>query len=227
MTEKHREEKLQEEMFDVMLRYAAEQAGEEFADEQPAGEPVEFSQRHQKEMEKLFKQMGERRPPVFYAKRIAAAFVILAVIAVTSVMSVDAWRAKLLNFFIKHSETNTEVRYEEGAPKGGKHYGEMVTLEYVPEGMRVKESFSRLNAEVLDFVNGEEFFKLRVAKVSSISYMDTEDKETEKVSVNGAEAYLLINEDKTALKWSFENKAYTLIGNLDKETILKIAENIH
>ena len=227
MTEKHREEKLQEEMFDVMLRYAAEQAGEEFADEQPIGEPVEFSQRHQKEMEKLFKQMEERRPAFFYVKRIAAVFVILAMVTVTSVMSVDAWRAKLLNFFTKPSQTNTEVRYEEGAPKGGKHYGEMVTLEYVPEGMRIKERFTRQNEEVLDFVNGEKFFKLRVARAGAISYMDTEDKTTEKVSVNGAEAYLLINEDKTALKWSFENKAYTLIGNLDKETLLKIADNIH
>jgi len=227
VTEKHREEKLQEEMFDVMLRYAAEQAGEEFADEQPIGEPVEFSQRHQKEMEKLFKQMEERRPAFFYVKRIAAVFVILAMVTVTSVMSVDAWRAKLLNFFTKPSQTNTEVRYEEGAPKGGKHYGEMVTLEYVPEGMRIKERFTRQNEEVLDFVNGEKFFKLRVARAGAISYMDTEDKTTEKVSVNGAEAYLLINEDKTALKWSFENKAYTLIGNLDKETLLKIADNIH
>jgi len=227
VTEKHREEKLQEEMFDVMLRYAAEQAGEEFADEQPAGEPVEFSQRHQKEMEKLFKQMEEHRPPVFYAKRIAAAFVILAVIAVTSVMSVDAWRAKLLNFFIKPSETNTEVRYEEGAPKGGKHYGEMVTLEYVPEGMRVKEEQQGKSDVVLLFSNGEDFFKLRVARTVSVSFIDTENQETEKISLNGAEAYLLITEKEYVLKWNRENKAYTLIGNLDKETILKIAENIH
>ena len=227
MTEKHQAEKLQEEMFDVMLRYAAEQAGEEFADEQKANEPVEFSQRHQKEMEKLFKQMEERRPAFFYVKRIAAVFVVLAVVTVTSVMSVDAWRAKLLNFFTKPSETNTEVRYGEDAPKGNTYSTDMVTLNYIPEGMQIKESFSRQNEEVIDFVNGEKIFKLRVSRTVSVSFMDTEDKVTEKVSVNGAEAYLLINEDKTALKWSFENKAYTLIGNLDKETLLKIAENIH
>ncbi len=227
MTEKHREEKLQEEMFDVMLRYAAEQAGEEFADEQPADEPVEFSQRHQKEMEKLFKQMEEHRPPVFYAKRIAAAFVILAVIAVTSVMSVDAWRAKLLNFFIKPSETNTEVRYEEDAPTDGIEFSEMVTLDYIPVGMQITEERKGKKDVALLFSKGEEFFKLRVSKTVSVSYIDTEDKTTEKISLNGTEAYLLTTEKEYVLKWNRENKAYTLIGNLDKETLLKIAENIH
>ena len=227
MTEKHREEKLQEEMFDVMLRYAAEQAGEEFADEQAAGEPVEFSQRHQKEMEKLFKQMEERRPAFFYVKRIAAVFVVLAVVTVTSVMSVDAWRAKLLNFFTKPSQTNTEVRYGEDTPKSNTYSTDLVTLNYIPEGMQIERRYSRNNEEMLSFKNGENFFKLRVARVASVSYMDTEDKETEKIFLNGTEAYFLIDEDKCALKWSFENKAYTLIGNLDKETLLKIAENIH
>ena len=227
MTEKHREEKLQEEMFDVMLRYAAEQAGEEFADEQPADEPVEFSQRHQKEMEKLFKQMEEHRPPVFYAKRIAAAFVILAVIAVTSVMSVDAWRAKLLNFFFKPSETNTEVRYEEGASKGNTYSTDMVTLNYIPVGMQITEERKGKKDVALIISKGEDFFKLRVARVESISFVDTEDKTTEKVSVNGAEAYLRSANEEHVLKWYLDEKAYTLTGNLDKETLLKIAENIH
>lgn len=227
MTEKNREEKLQEEMFDVMLRYAAKQAAEEFADEHNTDEQVEFSQRHQKEMEKLFNQMEERITPIFYVRRIAAVFAILAVVTVTSVMSVDAWRVKLFNFFTKPSQTNTEVRYRENEPKGNTYSTDMVRLDYIPEGMQIKESFSRRNEEVLDFVNGEEFFKLRVARTGAVSYMDTENKATEKISLNGVEAYLLIDEDKYALKWSFENKAYTLMGNLDKEMLLKIAENIH
>lgn len=227
MTEKHREEKLQEEMFDVILRYAAEQAGEEFADEQTIGEPVEFSQRHQKEMEKLFKKMEEHRPPVFYVKRIVAAFVILAVVTVTSVMSVDAWRSKFLNFFIKPSQTNTEVRYGEDASKSNTYSTDMVTLNYIPEEMQIERSYSRNNEEILSFVNGEKFFKLRVARVGAVSFIDTEDKVTEKVTVNEAEAYLRTANEEHVLKWNLDKKAYTLTGNLDKETLLKIAENIH
>lgn len=227
MTEKHREEKLQEEMFDIMLRYAAEQAGEEFADEQTECEPVEFSQRHQKEMEKLFKQMEERRPAFFYVKRIAAVFVILVLLTVTSVMGVDAWRAKFLNFFTKPSQTNTEVRYGEEASKGGKHFDEMVTLNYVPEGMRITEERKGKRDVALLFSKGEEFFKLRVSKTVSVSYIDTEDKEIGKVSVNGVDAYLRTANGEHVIKWTFDEKAYTLSGNLDKETLLKIAENIY
>ncbi len=227
MTELSREKKMQQEAFDILLSCAAERAGEELLEELETGEPVEFSQRHQKEMEKLFKQMEEHRPLSFYVKRIAAAFVILAVITGTSVMCVEAWRTKFMNFFTKTSQTNTEVRYGEHALKNNTYSTELVTLKYIPEGMRLEEEILREKQNLLAFVDEEKYFRLRITITDTISNVDTENKNTETIFINGTEAYLQMVEEEYALKWSTEKKAYTLTGNLSKETLLRIADNIY
>ncbi|MBR6729617.1 MAG: DUF4367 domain-containing protein [Clostridia bacterium] len=222
------EQILQEQAFDMLLEYAAEAASEELLEEPLPEETVDFSDKHKKEMEELFRTLETKRTGFFYLRHIAAVLLVCAVLASASVMSVDAWRNKFLNFFTKVTETHTEIRYNKKNPAEGSYATDMVRLGYLPEGMRLVEKVERNTNAMLTFANGEQSFKLRVSRTTANAFLDTEAKESKKVDINGAEGFLRITEDGySTLKWSTETYSYTLSGNLDIDALLKIAEHIN
>ena len=213
----------EEKMMDALLKHAAEVAESELVDEATDERPVEFSARHEKQMEELFRAVRPEKPRLIRPKRIM--ILVAALIALFAVGTV-ALKPTIMNFFLKTSETNTEIRFGEEEPVGDTYETEDVTLGYVPAGMQMVEN-SRGNTNInIKFQKENLFFHLRAKKDKLTFFMDNENGSSETIQINGNEAYLLNRDGQINIKWNTNEWTYTILGNLEKSELIKIAENI-
>ncbi len=218
-----RDHDLKEKMSDALLKHVAHVASEELLDEMTDTEDVVFSDRHEKNMEKLFASMEPEKPKFLRPKRI---LILAAALLVLLAAGAAALHPTVLNFFLKSSDTNTEIRYDTAEPVGDTYSTADVTLGYVPAGMEMVES-SRGNESVsLMFQKNEAYFQLRIIKKRAVSNLDNENGSSEKIQVQGADAFIQDRGDDISLRWYANECSFILFGNLSKDELVKIAENI-
>lgn len=213
----------EEKMIDALFRHAAEVAEEELLDEATDETPVEFSARHEKNMDAFFKSVTPEKPRLIRPKRI---IVLVAALLVLFALGTVAFKPTILNFFLKTGETNTEIRFGEEEPVGDTYATEGVTFGYIPEGMQMVENSRGTTNISMKFQENELFFQLRVKKDNLVAFSDNEKSSTEEIIINGNPAYFLNKDGRINIKWHTEKATYTLLGNLEKTELIKIAENI-
>lgn len=217
-----------ERALDDLIKYAVNEAAKEMAEEMPEPKKVEFSKEHEEKMKKLFKQYSKKKKASFRGnikKVIIIAAVLTAMLGV-SLVSVQAWRVRFINFVMHITDTNTEIRYAEPEESGDTYQTEDVKLGYIPSGFTLSESRGGREKLYLKFANEEQAFALRIRIGDSIMNVDTEDADTRKIKVGDKEIFLTEKDDNYTLSWSQSEKAYTLNGNMPEEELLKIAEKI-
>ncbi len=219
-----REHDYKEKMSEAMLQHVAQIAEDELLDEAVDGDVV-FSERHEKEMAKLFASMEPKKTKVVPLKRVLILVAILAGLLAAAVGTI-ATNPKIINMFRKPTETYTEIRFDEVESSDASFSFGGITLEYIPEGMepiKVEENEGFIN---LKFQNGEKYFQFRMLEAKPTSDLDNEESSEEKIQIWGEKAYIQERNENISLRWGTETRWFTLLGNLEKEEIIKIAENI-
>ena len=74
--------------------------------------------------------------------------------------------------------------------------------------------------------NQEFDIKLFASSSENKSYYDTEGIEIEEITFKGSQAYMWQIDDMAYLVWYQDGIECHIIGNLNKDVILKVAENI-
>lgn len=219
-----------DEKFENLLRYSVGLASEELVEEYDTDEKTEFSEQYRKKMDSFFEKVkrNERKKRlIVYSKRAAMFLVIILSVASISVMSVRAWRVKFLNFVMQITETNTEIKYEDN--KNHETYAsDEISLNYMPDGFKLTDKRATENSLMLNFEKDDYFFRLRIKKDQSIKNIDTENSEWERIKINENEGFFNYKNEEITINWSDSDFSYTysLMGNLDKESMIKIARNI-
>lgn len=183
-------------------------------------------------MKKLLRQ--QRRPwklnrVLSAAKRTAAVAMVVLTISFAGLMTVDAYREKVIEAIVQVFHELTEYRFYTEEPEiviPGVSFG------YIPEGMREvernitqgKRSFYRYETE-----NGE-FFELRQSGISAngsyVRILDTEDACVEDVSLNGREVTIIEKTGSNMILWDDENIVYELYGNVSMDELKEILKNL-
>ncbi len=220
-----RENDYKEKMSEAMLRHVAQVAEDEILDETVDGGDVVFSERHEKEMAKLFASMEPKKTKVVPLKRVLILVAVLTGLLVAAVGTI-ATNPKIINMFRKPTETYTEIRFDEAEVTGGTYSTENITLGYVPEGMELIKSVENEETVNLSFQKGEDFFRIRMLKASPASDLDNEESSEEKIQIWGKDAFIQERDGNTSIKWETDDYWFTLLGNLSREELIKIAENI-
>lgn len=214
--------------FDILLDQAAERAAEHLGQSLPdSEEPVEFSAEHEEKMRRLFKQertKRRRKSIMKYAKIAACLIGVLIVGAGITISSVDAWRVKFMNYVFDFSQPNTDINFSE--QEGTEYKDEEITLGYVPSGFALKEHDGNRDDLTLAFENVEQYFYISVCKIDTSFSIDTQEGSAEKTTLNGYEATYTSNHNVNTLMWHNGEYAFTVLGNLPKAEIFKIAEKI-
>lgn len=219
-----REHDYKEKMSEAMLQHVAQIAEDELLDEAVDGDVV-FSERHEKEMAKLFASMEPKKTKVVPLKRVLILVAVLVGLLAAAVGTI-ATNPKIINMFRKPTETYTEIRFDEAEVSGGSYSSNSVTLWYVPDGMALVESSENDDFTNLMFQNGEKFFQIRVLHTPLESELDNEKSFEDTIEIWGKKAFFQEREGNISIKWRNEDTTYSLYGNLGKEEIIKIAENI-
>lgn len=225
-----REKDYQEKMEEALLKHVAGVAEDElFAELEENEEEFVFSERHEKQMAELFASVSpqekKRRHPAIKVLLMAAVLLIVSAVATV------AFNPKVLNFFTKSTETNTEIRHEEiGIAEADKVEGtyttEDLTLGYVPKGMQFVSNERDDKQVTLKFQEEDKFFMLRVWKKDMVYNLDNQQSSMEKILINNKEGFMQEREGNFSVKWYSEEYTYALLGNLEKDEMIKIAENI-
>ncbi len=225
-----REKDYYEKMDEALLKHIASVAEEELLAEMvDEEEEFVFSERHEKQMEKLFaavapKKKKQGRPAV---RVLLVAAVLLALAAVGSI----AHNENKQRLYTDTTETNTEIRREEVSIAEadvveGTYETEDLTLGYVPKGMQMVSNSDGETSISLNFEKEELFFQLRSWEENIIYNLDTQKAGIQKIQINNQQGYIQEKGEYISIRWYAEGRTFDLIGNLGIGELLKIAENI-
>ena len=218
-------EKLIDSMLEDIVPGVSEQRGRDMAEPE---ENITFSPEHEKKMKKLFQKERRsvfRKKSAKYSKRAALFLVGAVLISSVTIMSVEAWRVRVLNYFLNIAQERTEMKWSD-ENKGDSYATDEVTLGYIPHGFELERSVPKREGLSLTFRKNELSFHVSIYPLRGSLGFDTEDAEIKKVSINGAEGVLSIKENVTILVWNDTESAYLINGNISEEEIIKIAENL-
>lgn len=222
------DDKTLDKIFDLLVGEAAVIANERIAQKIVLPEEkIEFSKEHEVKMQKLFK--SERNKIFFksfkkYSVRVASILLVFIIFSAISIFSVSAWRVKFLNFVFDSKKPNTE--FEFGDTKGNTYSSDEMTFEYIPDGFELVKSVSNESNVYLKFENNGLYFSFSLNSIEGKIGIDTENGKIEELTINGYEAVYSENKKINALIWSNGEFAFTIIGNIPKEDIIKIAEKL-
>ena len=222
-------DELMDSLFDQMLAEAAEQAADELGAETAKPEPAKFSAEHEQRIEGMFRRY-ERKERIKkfrkYAARAACVLLAAAVVGTGGMMSVSAWRSRVMNFLFDSEKPNTEIHFTDGENFYGNDF---VSLGYIPEDFAMSDDLSDNVSVLIDFeeINGGDgYFGVHIDPVSATVKIDTENATMERLTVNGCEGLFSSKENLNILLWGDDSYIYCIGGNIDKNEMIKIAEKI-
>ncbi|MEN1761875.1 DUF4367 domain-containing protein [Anoxynatronum sibiricum] len=177
------------------------------------------------------KQQKRRR----YITRIGrrAAMVLLAVGCGMAVLvfSVDAFRVNMFNLVTEITERYTSVDFvaQEASEQVmiPEEWQQVYLPAFVPEGYQVADTMSVGDMRILFYRNefGDEI-QFSQSPTGGSFQLDTEDAATQQVFIGQKEGLLVEKEGLRTLLWYDHVHTFYLIGNIDEETIIQMAESI-
>lgn len=199
---------------DVCL-LSCEQWVESFPQEIPAHQ---FSKQHQEKMKEIFNPENTAKHK-FSKKTIKILLIAAVLLALTiTATAVPTNREFIVSKFSNHSDYNV-------ADTDNAKEVKSLEVNYIPEG------FEKAEDEDYEYLyvyrNGDkEFAVVKCMITSSISY-DTEKYDDETIELNGIKAvYYKSGNNHKGIIFNNGEYIYVVSGNIDKETLVKIAQNV-
>lgn len=223
-------------ILEIMFEEAATNAAETIGKEMPeVTENINFSKEHISKMNKLFKAQRRKEMLIKLAKvsKIAASILLtIVLVGGISIFSVEAWRVKILNFIVDNNKHNTNIKFFDNDNEDKvvdvitEYSNEHVLLKYIPDGFEVNEEYISKTNSFIAFVNEDKFFNIDISNVDGEMSLDTEDSVVENVKIKDYNGMYISKGKVNMLVWSNDFKIIILTGNIQKNEIIKIAENI-
>lgn len=191
----------------------------------------QFSPEFEKKMEKLIRKQRriENRPPALrMVRKVAVILVICCAVAFSGLMTVEAFRDRVIHFFTQVFFTHTEVIIS----TKGYEDAELAPLElgYLPEGMTETERNIKKMSTQIRCKGKDSFLNIIQKKITddinqSIDF-DSEDAQIQNITINNHETVVISEDDIIQMFWTDHNSFIVITGNLPLEEMKKIAENI-
>ncbi|MBR1662994.1 MAG: DUF4367 domain-containing protein [Ruminococcus sp.] len=200
----------------------------EYINDLPLYTEHQFSERHNRKMNKLIKR---QRKPYFSmistAGRRAACVIVAFVVLSASALSVRAIREAFFDFITSIFSDHSVVTVESGTDSG---YPETIEEEYyisaLPEGFEKAGDERTGNSIDISYFRENDY--ILFTQYTKSCYEQNYDNEyTEyKEHIDGDEKYLVIeNEYDTTYIWDTGKYIFTIQSNLNKDSILKLCKS--
>ena len=169
----------------------------------------------------------------------ASVILIIGCVGFAALMAVPPVRAAAVEVIVRAFDKYTAFHFEKTSESGdgsGEHtenvpyaFGEY-TLGYIPDGFELAEKYENKITCMYVYL-GENECKFRISYTPADATMielDNEQADISELTVNGFRAFLSEskNADKVILIFNDGSNVFNISGNLPKEEIIRIAENI-
>lgn len=232
-------------LFDAMLRAAVCQAAQEQAEELQAAAAQErhrFSQEHNRKMRDIFRRhrwLDRLRQALPVARRAAVVALMISALSIGALMSSATVRKEVVRVVTQWFEQFTNVGFiheDAGLPEQDTDLRKsgMMLPGYIPEGYTLTE-LDRSIGSVMAVYQSQDglmitYDQLLHGDEDSIS-IDNEQHEIELVIINEMEGIFAFSNtdvtDTVFLIWNDASFTYMITGNVDKETVIAMAESLY
>ena len=199
----------------------------------PAEEELnhQFSRWFCRKMKAMIKY--ERRTPreraVYRGLKVAfATLAVILLVAFGSVMSVKAYRYRIIEFFVEVLEELTTYSVQEKAPTG--ETADLVEPSYVPDGYEVNDRIKDNHGNFVVYENGNgDRILYRQESSSLVTYVfDTETSGVEEVYIGQQKVGIIEENDMRVVYWLNDIYVYSIAGTkqIQQKELLKMARSI-
>lgn len=229
-------EQLEKKLFEAALRHAVEQCveqecapiREEYADSPEPDYSLGFRLRMKRLLQKNKRPAGAGWQT--YAKRVAAVAVVLCV-GFFSVMSVEAVRVPITNFFLYITEKGTVIDFggsNDNVPVIPLGWDFVYAPAYLPKGYVLAETENygkNFNATYSADTQSDIVFQ-QSQSFEGMLALDTEDAATEQITIGALDGLYVEENGSSMLFWLNSDGWYLLTTTLGREETVKIAESV-
>lgn len=184
---------------------------------------------YNKQLEKQHQKRKFSSRVQLLSKRVAIFFAIAMVGIFVTTMSVEAFRIKLFNIVTEVTEKYTKVSIveTENGLESQIDWESYYLPEYIPERYTYSksENFGDIKIVFYSDAKGKEI-QFSQTPVNPEYQIDTEEAIVADVTVNGEKAILVEKEGLLTLIWTTDEKTFHIIGELERDEIIKMAENL-
>lgn len=180
-----------------------------------------FSKKHKEKMKEIFELDTEIQKHKLSKKTIKILLIAAILLGLaTTAFAIPASREFIIQKFSNHSEYN--VVDTENAEKV-----ESLKLNYIPEGFVKTEEYNSENYFISVYNNLDKYFSVKKYTIDTNVNYDTEKSNYEIIKVNGIDA-VFYKSDNNLDGIIFNNSKYLFVvnGNINKEELVKIAQNV-
>ncbi|GAU75869.1 DUF4367 domain-containing protein [Fusibacter sp. 3D3] len=166
-----------------------------------------------------------------FSKRVAVFLLIFVTGIAITTMSVEAFRVKIFNIVTEVTEKYTAIHFTENDLNGASsimaQWDSYYEPQYIPKGYALVDAKGSGTLKIMYFSNeSNDRIEFSQASIDANLQVDTEGASIEDIEINGAAGIFVKKEDLSILLWATDKKAFYILGTLDKETFLNIAESI-
>jgi hypothetical protein len=231
------EHELNENVFDQLLKYSAENYLEHLSDEYPSDKDldrdVSFSMQFEKKMNRLFKrekykENAHKRGSKIIKGSLAAAAAIFVCLIVVS--NAQALRVPILNYFNSIGKQSTSIQVQDNTDFYSAFKDQIKGLclpSYIPDAYKIKRIDRGDIAYSIVFDNdSSDIILLQNLIGNGSAGVDSEGAAVEQLTVNGESAEFFIKNNTNNLVFEYSQKAFLLSGTLPKNELIKIAQSM-
>lgn len=195
---------------------------EKWADSFPSDIPEhKFSKEHNDRMSELLNTGEKTHKYKPSAKMIKVFFVAAVLLSLTvSAFAIPVSREFIVEKFSNHSEYNV-------ADTDGVKEVTPLKLNYVPAGFEKTEESASYGLYACSYKNNNQNFNVEKCTINAGIGYDTEKYDDEIININGIEAIYFRPDDETnGLIFNNGEYIFVISGNIGKEELVKIAQNV-
>ena len=192
-------------------------SAENWADSFPLDLPKhKFSKKHNKVINDII--YGKQGKKIKFSKGTIKVLIIAAVLLAiaTTVFAIPPSREYIVDKFSNHSEYNVVDNKKSKRVKS-------LNVNYIPAGFEKGDDYG----DTVQYVKGDKDFVVEKLELTGSIGFDTENYEHENIKINGIDAvYYRSNNNGKGIIFNDGNYIYIISGNIEKDELVKIAQNI-
>ena len=164
------------------------------------------------------------------SKRVAIFTVLFGISVLVTTMSVDAFRIKFFNIIVDVTEkyTSMSIIEKSNAVEEVIKWDSYFAPEFIPNGYKLSNNESFGDVKIIYYLNdkGDEI-QFSQSPVNLDFQIDTENALVIDVEIKDNKGFLVEKNNISTLIWTTEDNTFYVIGKVNKESLIKIAESLN
>lgn len=194
-------------------------------------EKCDFSSAYRRRIRRLTKNQDKTPHSLIKTTLQKMIFIIAAMLMIGSitVAAVPPLREWFVGLFASSNDNNTDVWNVHGDVPADDLTDAFVCCEptYIPNGFAEQDRTQEETMLIIDYSSNNEFIEYTQSSILTNNQIDTQNRTTEKVSINDNDALLSYDADTSTIAWTDGRYSYTITGDLCKSDIIKMADSVN